>query len=58
MSLLAVIVILIIWAIYAAVRAATPANPPIDNMEKHLKKVQSLPNQKARQKYLKSLRKK
>lgn len=57
MSLLVVILILIVWAIYGICRALQPKNPPIEDMEKHLKTIQSLPNQKARQKYLKSLRK-
>lgn len=52
MYLLVVILILIVWAIYGAIKTMQPANPPIEDMEQHLKKIQSLPNQKARQKYL------
>lgn len=58
MYLLAVILILLVWAIYGIVRAAQPANPPIEDMEQHLKDIQSLPNQKARQKYLKDMARK
>lgn len=57
MALVAVVVILIVWAGIGIKEAFTPPNPPIEDMEEHLKIIQSLPNQKARQKYLKNLRK-
>ena len=54
--LLVTILILLVWALYSIIKAAQPANPPIEDMEKHLKYIQSLPNQKARKKYLKKLK--
>lgn len=57
MALLAVVLILIVWAIYFIKQSLTPPNPPIDNMDEHLKTIQSLPDKKSRQKYLKGLRK-
>ena len=56
MALLALILILIAWAIIGIKDKLTPSNPPIENTEEHLKIIMSLPNQKARQHYLKSLR--
>ena len=56
MALLALILILIAWAIIGIKDKLTPSNPPIENTEEHLKIIMSLPNQKARQNYLKSLR--
>ena len=52
MYLLVTILILLVWAVYSIIKAAQPTNPPIEDMEKHLKYIQSLPNKKARQKYL------
>lgn len=57
MHLLIVILILIVWVIYGAMKAVQPANPPIEDMDQHLKEIQMLPNQKARQKYLKNKKK-
>lgn len=54
--LLVTILILLVWAVYSIVKAAQPTNPPIEDMEQHLKYIQSLPNQKARKKYLKKLK--
>ena len=53
MHLLVVVLILIVWALYGLVKAAQPSNPPIEDMEQHLKDIQNLPDAKARQKYLK-----
>lgn len=53
MYLLVAILILFVWALYSIIKAAQPTNPPIEDMDKHLKYIQSLPNKKARQKYLK-----
>ena len=58
MYLAITIIILLIWAVYAIIKKITPPAPPIENMEKHLKIIQSLPNQKTRQQYLKNIRKK
>lgn len=57
MALLAVVLILIVWTVIGVREAAQSKNPPIDNMQEHLKTIQSLPNQKARQEYLKNLSK-
>lgn len=58
MALAAVVVILLIWAGIGIYDAAQPKNPPIGDIKEHLKTIQQLPNQKARQKYLKNLSKK
>lgn len=52
MYLLAVVLILIVWGIYGLYKAAQPSNPPFEDTEQMLKTIQSLPNPKARQKYL------
>lgn len=39
MSLLTVIIILIAWAIIGGAEKAKPQNPPIEDMDAHLKKV-------------------
>ena len=57
MSLLLLILMLLVLAGYAIVKAIQPKNPPIENMEEHLKIIQSLPNQKARQNYLRDIAK-
>lgn len=57
MSLLLLILMLLVLAGYAIVKAIQPKNPPIKIMEEHLKIIQSLPNQKARQKYLRDIAK-
>lgn len=54
MTLIAVVLILIVWAILDIKEKLTPQNPPIEDIGEHLKTIQSLPNQKARQKYLKN----
>lgn len=56
MYLLVVVLILLAWAGYGIINKTQPNNPPIEDMEKHLKYIQSLPNQKARKKYLKKLK--
>lgn len=58
MALLAVVLILLIWAILGIKEKFTSQNPPIDDIGEHLKTIQSLPNQKARQKYLRDLKNK
>ncbi len=54
MYLAIVIVILIIWAVIALKEKFTSPAPPIENLDEHLKHLSSLPDQKARQKYLKN----
>lgn len=56
MYLLVAILILLVWALYSIIKTAQPTNPPIEDMDKHLKYIQSLPNQKARKKYIKKLK--
>ena len=57
MALLAVVLILIAWAVIAIREATKPALPPIDNIQEHCKTIQQLPDKRARQKYLKDLSK-
>lgn len=54
MYLVITILILLVWGIYALINKLTPSAPPIEDMEEHLKIIQSFPNQKARQRYLKN----
>lgn len=56
MYLLVAVLILLVWALYGITKSMQPANPPIEDIEKHLKYIQSLPNQKARKKYLNKLK--
>ncbi len=57
MALLAVILILIVWAVIAIKNAIKPTMPPIKDIREHCKTIQQLPNKKARQNYLKELSK-
>ena len=57
MALLAVVLILLIWAILGIKEKFTSQNPPIEDIGEHLKTIQSLPNQEERQNYLKNIRK-
>lgn len=54
MSLAIVVVFLIAWAGYGIVKAIDDAKPavPVEDWEEHLKYLQSLPNEKARRRYL------
>lgn len=54
MYLAIAIVILLILAGIVIKEKLTPSAPPIDNLDEHVKHLSSLPNQKARQKYLKN----
>jgi len=56
-SLLAVVLILIVWAVIDIINAAKPTNPPIKDIKNHCKTIQQLPNKKARRKYLNNLSK-
>ena len=56
MYLLVAVLILLVWALYGITKSMQLANPPIEDIEKHLKYIQSLPNQKARKKYLNKLK--
>jgi hypothetical protein len=57
LALLAVVLILIAWAVIGVREAAQPKNPPIDDVQEHCKTVMQLPNKKTRRKYLKDLSK-
>lgn len=57
MELLITVLLLLALACYGIIKKTKPQNPSIENMEEHLKAIQSLPNQKARQKYLKDITK-
>lgn len=57
MELLITILLLLALVGYYIIRALQPKNPPIEDMEEYLKYIQSLPNQKARQKYLNNISK-
>lgn len=59
MNLLIVIGILIVWIVAGLKEKFEPKMPPIDSKDihEHCRKVMSLPDEKSRQKYLKSLRK-
>lgn len=53
MTLITVILILLAWGVIKIVEDIKyPMLPPSEDMEEELKKIQSLPNQKARQAYL------
>lgn len=54
MHLAIVIVILLVWAGIALKEKLTASAPPIEDLDEHTKHISSLPNQKARQKYLKN----
>lgn len=54
MHLVIVILILIVWAVIGIKEALTPSAPHIENLDEHIKYLQSLPDQNARQKYLKN----
>ena len=54
MYLAIAIVILLVWAGIAIKEKLTPSAHPIDDLDEHVKHLSSLPNQKARQKYLKN----
>ena len=53
MSLLATVLILMVWAIYGIVRGLTPSDQPIDDIDKHCKGVMQCGNQKERRKFIK-----
>lgn len=57
MALLAVVLILIAWAVIGVREAVQPKNPPIDNIQEHCKTIQQLPDKRTRKKYLKNLSK-
>ncbi len=46
MALITVVLILIVWAILDIKEKLTPQNPPIEDIGKHLKTIQSLQTRK------------
>ncbi len=53
MHLVLIVVVLLICVVVSIKKALTPKQPPIENLDEHIKYLSSLPNQKARQQYLK-----
>ena len=53
MSLLIVVLILIGWAIYGVIQKATPSDPPIDDIEAHIKKLMQADSQVERRRIIK-----
>lgn len=58
MQLAFVIIILLVWSCCGIWNAITPAAPHIEDMDAHLKHIQSLDNSKERRKYLRNRSKK
>lgn len=54
MYLIIVVLILLVWAVVGIKETLTPPAPPIENLNEHTRYLSSLPDQKARQKYLKN----
>lgn len=54
MYLVIVVLVLLAFGIYRIAQLLKPPAPPIENLDEHLRYIASLPDQKARQKYLKS----
>lgn len=52
MYLVAVVVILLVWGIYALIKSFTPPAPPIDDLDKHIRTLSQMNSQKERQRYL------
>ncbi len=52
MYLIAVVVILLVWGIYALVKSFSPPAPPIDDLDEHIKTLSQMNSQKERQRYL------
>ena len=53
MYLVLIVVILLVCVVVSIKKALTPKQPPIEDLDEHIKHLSSLPNQKARQEYLK-----
>lgn len=53
MYLVLIVVVLLICAVVSIKKSLTPKQPPIEDINEHIKYLSSLPNQKARQEYLK-----
>ena len=52
MSLVAVVLILLVWAVYGIARAIKPSDPYIDDINEHCKSVMQRSNIKERKKYI------
>lgn len=52
MELLAVVLILIVWAVYGIYKKATPNDPPIENMEEHLNQIMRLSTPQERRRFI------
>ena len=53
MYLVLIVVVLLICTIVSIKKSLAPKQPPIEDINEHIKYLSSLPNQKARQEYLK-----
>lgn len=58
MALLAVVIILIVWAVIGIKEKSKPTMPPINDINEHCKSVMQLPDKKSRQKYINKLARK
>lgn len=54
MYLVLIVVVLLIWAVSSIKKALNSKQPPIEDLDEHIRYLSSLPDRKARQKYLKS----
>lgn len=54
MYLVLIVVVLLIFSVVSIKKSLTPKQPPIEDINEHIKYLSSLPDQKARQQYLKN----
>ena len=54
MYLVFIVVVLLIFVVVSIKKSLTPKQPPIEDINEHIKYLSSLPDQKARQQYLKN----
>lgn len=54
MSLAITIIILLVWAVYSIIQKLTPPDPPIENIDEHLRQLMQCSNQQQRRKFIKA----
>lgn len=54
MHLVIVILILLVWAVYGIKESLIPPEPPIKDLDNHIKTITQMDSQEERQKYLKN----